>query len=151
MENGRFTEGAQKALQFAKEKAEKLGQNYVGTEHVLYGIVKADEGICKQVFTNHGVTEEAIGTMVEGLVTEGGSSFTQSFDYTPRTKRVLQVSVALARSLGHSYVGCEHLLLAILREGDSIAARMLHELGVSLQQLATDVISAVAPKGQGGG
>ena len=125
MEYERFTEGAQKALAIAQEEAKKLGHNYVGTEHVLLGLAKAEEGVTAKVFRENDITPERVQDLVYRLVGQGDGVFTQAFDYTPRTKRVLQMSVALARSLGHSYVGSEHILLAILRESDGIAARLL--------------------------
>ena len=122
-----FTEGAQKALGIGQEEAKKLGHKYVGTEHVLLGLARAEEGVTAKVFRENDITPERVQDLVYRLVGQGDGVFTQAFDYTPRTKRVLQMSVALARSLGHSYVGSEHILLAILRESDGIAARLLME------------------------
>ena len=149
MEYERFTEGAQKALAIAQEEAKKLGHNYVGTEHVLLGLAKAEEGVTAKVFRENDITPERVQDLVYRLVGQGDGVFTQAFDYTPRTKRVLQMSVALARSLGHSYVGSEHILLAILRESDGIAARLLMEMGVNLNTMNVQILQNIAPTAGG--
>ena len=149
MEYQRFTQGAQQALNYAQENAKKLGQNYVGTEHLLLGLLQAEEGGAAQALKSQGVTVKAVQDLVERLVGRGNYVFTQAFDFTPRTKRVLQVSAVIARQMRHSYIGTEHLLLAILNEEDTVAARILAELGVeankTLQALQK---GAAAPQGQ---
>ena len=149
MEYQRFTQGAQQALNYAQENAKKLGQNYVGTEHLLLGLLQAEEGGAAQALKSQGVTVKAVQDLIERIVGRGNYVFTQAFDFTPRTKRVIQVSAVIARQMGHSYIGTEHLLLAILNEEDTVAARILAELGVeankTLQALQR---GASAPQGQ---
>ena len=149
MEYQRFTQGAQQALNYAQENAKKMGQNYVGTEHLLLGLLQAEEGGAAQALKSQGVTVKAVQDLIERIVGRGNYVFTQAFDFTPRTKRVIQVSAVIARQMGHSYIGTEHLLLAILNEEDTVAARILAELGVeankTLQALQR---GASAPQGQ---
>lgn len=121
----------------------------MGTEHVLLGLAKAEEGVTAKVFRENDITPERVQDLVYRLVGQGDGVFTQAFDYTPRTKRVLQMSVALARSLGHSYVGSEHILLAILRESDGIAARLLMEMGVNLNTMNVQILQNIAPTAGG--
>ena len=132
---GRFTERAQKALIYAQEEARSLGHNYVGTEHLLLGLLREGEGAAAQVLMSMGVDRDKIREQVEKLVGKGSFNFTEGFGYTPRTKRVMELSFYEARNLGHNYVGTEHLLLSLIREGEGVAARILKDSGVDLQQV----------------
>ncbi len=125
MEFQRFTQGAQKALELAQENAQRMGHNYVGTEHLLLGLVQT-EGSAASALQSQGVTPQKISEMIEHIIGRGGVSG-DSFDFSPRTKRILQISAAIARQMGHSYIGTEHLLLALLSEGDTVASRILRE------------------------
>lgn len=137
--NGRFTERAERAIAFSQESAEELGHNYVGTEHLLVGLAREGEGIAARVLQNQGVTEERIIKKIEEIVGLGDGQGQGAQSFTPRTKRVFEISFLEARKMGHNYIGTEHLLLAVLREGESIAVRILVDLGVDIQRLFTEI------------
>ena len=140
---GRFTERAQRALIYSQEEARNLGHNYVGTEHLLLGLLKEGEGAAAQVLQGLGIDSDSIREQVENLVGKGNFNFTEGFGYTPRTKRVMELSFYEARNLGHNYVGTEHLLLSLIREGEGVAARILKDAGVDLQQVREQIIKAL--------
>ena len=145
MDFERFTEGAQQALAIAQEEAKRLGQNYVGTEHLLLGLLKSGDGPAASALAQQGVTAQRVEELVDRLIGKGNYVFTQAFGFTPRTKRVLQLSISAARTLGHNYVGTEHILLALIRETDGVAARILVDLGVDLNRLNADILNAINP------
>jgi ATP-dependent Clp protease ATP-binding subunit ClpC len=144
---GRFTERAQKALIYAQEEARSLGHNYVGTEHLLLGLLREGEGAAAQVLMSMGVDRDKIREQVEKLVGKGSFNFTEGFGYTPRTKRVMELSFYEARNLGHNYVGTEHLLLSLIREGEGVAARILKDSGVDLQQVREQIYKLLKEEG----
>ena len=141
-----FTEKANKALNLAIESAEEMRHNYVGTEHILYGLVKEGSGVAATALNECGVTEDAVREKLESI--NGTMSLVELTpdDFTPRTKRVLRAAVIISSKTGYTYVGTEHLLLAILSESDSYAVAFLEELGVSVERLA----QAVSKGMQGG-
>lgn len=141
-----FTEKANKALNLAIESAEEMRHNYVGTEHILYGLVKEGNGVAATALNECGVTEDALREKLESI--NGTMSLVELTpdDFTPRTKRVLRAAVIISSKTGYTYVGTEHLLLAILSESDSYAVAFLEELGVSVERLA----QAVSKGMQGG-
>lgn len=141
-----FTEKANKALNLAIESAEEMRHNYVGTEHILYGLVKEGSGVAATALNECGVTEDALREKLESI--NGTMSLVELTpdDFTPRTKRVLRAAVIISSKTGYTYVGTEHLLLAILLESDSYAVAFLEELGVSVERLA----QAVSKGMQGG-
>lgn len=141
-----FTEKANKALNLAIESAEEMRHNYVGTEHILYGLVKEGSGVAATALNECGVTEDALRGKLESI--NGTMSLVELTpdDFTPRTKRVLRAAVIISSKTGYTYVGTEHLLLAILSESDSYAVAFLEELGVSVERLA----QAVSKGMQGG-
>lgn len=141
-----FTEKANKALNLAIESAEEMRHNYVGTEHILYGLVKEGSGVAATALNECGVTEDALREKLESI--NGTMSLIELTpdDFTPRTKRVLRAAVIISSKTGYTYVGTEHLLLAILSESDSYAVAFLEELGVSVERL-TQAVS----KGMQGG
>lgn len=141
-----FTEKANKALNLAIESAEEMRHNYVGTEHILYGLVKEGSGVAATALNECGVTEDALREKLESI---NGTMLLVELtpdDFTPRTKRVLRAAVIISSKTGYTYVGTEHLLLAILSESDSYAVAFLEELGVSVERLA----QAVSKGMQGG-
>ncbi|MGI6201095.1 MAG: ATP-dependent Clp protease ATP-binding subunit [Christensenellales bacterium] len=146
----RFTEKAQQAVQYSQEFARKLGQNYVGTEHLLLGLIKVQDGPAAKALASVNVTGEDVLNLLERLIGVGDFHFTDRFDFTPRTKKVLQQSLAEAKSLGNNYVGTEHLLLALIRERDGVAARVLADLGVNLDQLRDLLIESAGSDVKGG-
>ncbi len=136
---GRFTERAQKVLALAQEEAIRLGHNNVGTEHILLGLVREGEGIAAKALSVLGLSPEKIQKEVESLIGKGQESV-QTIHYTPRAKKVIELSMDEARKLGHSYVGTEHILLGLIREGEGVAARVLNNLGVSLNKARQQVL-----------
>ncbi len=136
---GRFTERAQKVLALSQEEAVRLGHNNIGTEHILLGLVREGEGIAAKALQSLGVEVEKIQEEVEKLIGVGKQPM-QSIHYTPRAKKVVELSQDEARKLGHSYVGTEHILLGLIREGEGVAARVLNNLGVSLNKARQQVL-----------
>ncbi|KON82800.1 ATP-dependent protease ATP-binding subunit ClpC [Rossellomorea marisflavi] len=146
---GRFTERAQKVLALAQEEAIRLAHNNIGTEHILLGLVREGEGIAAKALTALGLSPEKIQKEVEGLIGKGTEK-SQTIHYTPRAKKVIELSMDEARKLGHSYVGTEHILLGLIREGEGVAARVLGNLGVSLNKARQQVLQLLGNNDSGG-
>ncbi|MDV2582698.1 ATP-dependent protease ATP-binding subunit ClpC [Alkalibacillus haloalkaliphilus] len=136
---GRFTERAQKVLALSQEEAVRLGHNNIGTEHILLGLIKEGDGIAAKALKSLNVTAEQIQEEVEQLIGTGQSN-QQTIHYTPRAKKVIELSMDEARKLNHSYVGTEHILLGLIREGEGVAARVFNNLGVSLNKARQQVL-----------
>ncbi|WP_018663989.1 ATP-dependent protease ATP-binding subunit ClpC [Heyndrickxia acidiproducens] len=136
---GRFTERAQKVLALSQEEAIRLKHNNIGTEHILLGLVREGEGIAAKALYGLGLSSEKIQEEVENLI-GNGQEISQTIHYTPRAKKVIELSMDEARKLGHSYVGTEHILLGLIREGEGVAARVLTNLGVSLNKARQQVL-----------
>lgn len=136
---GRFTERAQKVLSLAQEEAVRLGHNNIGTEHILLGLIREGEGIAAKAMIALGLGLEKIQDEVESLIGRGQEQPT-NIAYTPRAKKVIELSMDEARKLGHTYVGTEHILLGLIREGEGVAARVLGNLGVSLNKARQQVL-----------
>ncbi|AKO90766.1 ATP-dependent protease ATP-binding subunit ClpC [Priestia filamentosa] len=136
---GRFTERAQKVLALAQEEALRLGHNNIGTEHILLGIVREGEGIAAKALLALNLGTDKVQKEVESLIGRG-QEVAQTVHYTPRAKKVIELSMDEARKLGHSYVGTEHILLGLIREGEGVAARVLNNLGVSLNKARQQVL-----------
>ncbi len=136
---GRFTEKAEKAIANSQESAMQLGHNYVGTEHLLLGLIKEGTGVAAHVLKGEGITEDKVVKEIVDLVGKGESVGQQPLGFTPRTKRVLELSFKEARGMGHNYIGTEHLLLGIIREGESVAVRIMMDLEVDPQKMAGEV------------
>lgn len=138
----KFTNRAKKAIEIANEAAIELGHNYIGTEHVLYGLVKEGNGVASKVLNNQEVTPDNIlDKMVELIGQE--EPIVETLGFTPRTKRVFENAFIEARKLGYNYIGTEHLLIGILREGDCIAARILLELNVNIPRLYNEIVKVI--------
>ncbi len=138
----KFTNRAKKAVEIANEVALQLGHNYIGTEHILYGLVKEGSGVASKVLENQGVKpEDVINVIVDLIGNEEPISGTLGF--TPRTKRVIENAFIEARKLGYNYIGTEHLLIGILKEGDSVAGRILLELDVNISKLYGEIIRVI--------
>ncbi|HOQ07782.1 MAG TPA: ATP-dependent Clp protease ATP-binding subunit [Clostridiales bacterium] len=148
---GRFTEKAEKAISLAQESAARLGHSYVGTEHLLLGLLKEGTGVAARVLQSQGVTEEKIISQIDELIGRGDYNGKGPVDFTPRTKRVLELSLNEARRLGHNYIGTEHLLLGIMREGESVAVRILIDLGVDPHKLFNDIVRMLSEDAPGSG
>lgn len=136
---GRFTERAQRVLALAQEEAVRLGHHNIGTEHILLGLVREGDGIAAKALTALGLSSDKIQMEVEALIGRGQDGAT-TIHYTPRAKKVIELSMDEARKLGHSYVGTEHLLLGLIREGEGVAARVLNNLGISLSKARQQVL-----------
>jgi ATP-dependent Clp protease ATP-binding subunit ClpC len=136
---GRFTERAQKVLALAQEEAVRLGHNNIGTEHILLGLIREGEGIAAKALLALGLGLEKIQDEVESLIGRGQEQPT-NIAYTPRAKKVIELSMDEARKLGHTYVGTEHILLGLIREGEGVAARVLNNLGISLNKARQQVL-----------
>lgn len=141
---GRFTEKAEKSINLSQEAAIQLGHNYVGTEHLLLGLVKEGTGVAARVLQGQGITEEKIRKEIDELIGHGDNAGKQPLDFTPRTKRVLELSLVEARRFGHNYIGTEHLLLGIMREGESVAVRILIDIGVDPQKMFNEIIRMIS-------
>ncbi|EPY06912.1 Clp protease ClpX [Paenibacillus sp. E194] len=136
---GRFTERAQKVLALAQEEAVRLGHNNIGTEHILLGLIREGEGIAAKALVALGLGLEKIQDEVETLIGRGQEQ-PLNIAYTPRAKKVIELSMDEARKLGHTYVGTEHILLGLIREGEGVAARVLNNLGISLNKARQQVL-----------
>ncbi len=144
----KFTERAKKVLVYAQDEATRFNHNYIGTEHLLLGLVREGEGIAAQVLTNLGVELNKVRSAVEFIIGRGERMVVGEISLTPRAKRVIELSIEEARRLGHNYIGTEHLLLGLVREGEGIAAGVLESLGVNLEKVRAQVVQVVS-QGQG--
>ena len=136
----RFTEGARRAMVLAQECAKKLNHNYVGSEHLLAGLLCERDGAAAKALMRFGVTESDVMNAVSLIPNASVRQFTDSFGYTPSTKKILEMSLYEAKELKNSYIGTEHILLAIINERGCAAAHVLSELGVDLNMLRKAVV-----------
>src|SRR4051794_27677542 len=140
--SNRFTERAQRVILIAQEEAKRLNHDYVGTEHILLGLIALGEGVAAQVLANLGVDLRRVRTEIEKIVGTGDNvMLLGEIPFTPRAKKVLELAVEEAQNMGHNYVGTEHLLLGLIREEEGVAARVLENLGVRLDVVREEVIS----------
>src|SRR5439155_21185051 len=130
----KFTERARRVLTLAQEEALRFNHNYIGTEHLLLGLVREGEGVAAKVLANLGVELNKVRSAVEFIIGRGDRAVMGEIGLTPRAKKVIELSVDEARRLRHHYIGTEHLLLGLVREGEGIAAGVLESLGVSLDK-----------------
>ena len=135
----RFTEKAERAIELAQSSAMILGHNYVGTEHLLLGIVKEGSGVAARVLSSYAITDEKVFKEVETLIGKGESIQEEPAGFTPRTKRVVEIGFLEAKRRGQNFIGTEHILLGILREGENVAVRVLLNLGIDPQKLLSDI------------
>ena len=136
----RFTEKAIKVIMLAQEEARRLGHNFVGTEQVLLGLIGEGTGIAAKTLKSMGVNLKDARVEVEKIIGRGSGFVAVEIPFTPRAKRVLELSWDEARQLGHNYIGTEHLLLGLTREGEGVAARVLENLGVDLNKIRSNVV-----------
>ena len=140
--SNRFTERAQRVILIAQEEAKRLNHDYVGTEHILLGLIALGEGVAAQVLANLGVDLRRVRAEIEKIVGTGDNvMLLGEIPFTPRAKKVLEYAVEEAQNMGHSYVGTEHLLLGLIREEEGVAARVLENLGLRLDVVREEVIS----------
>jgi ATP-dependent Clp protease ATP-binding subunit ClpC len=148
----KFTERVRKVIYLAREEAARLQHDYIGTEHLLLGVIREGEGIAATVLNNLGLDLDRIRQEVENMVSPSGGTMTiGEIPFTPRAKRVLELAVEEARTLGHNYVGTEHLLLGLIREGEGVAAKVLLELGVDRKRVREETLKLLGgtPSGPG--
>ena len=138
----KFTNRAKKALEIANDVALELGHNYIGTEHLLYGLIKEDTGVAARVLQNQEIDADSIIAKIEELIGVE-EPLNETLGFTPRTKRVIENAFIEARKLGYNYIGTEHLLIGLLREGDSIAVRILLDLNVNIPKLYNEIIKVI--------
>ena len=140
----KFTERARKVLTLAQEEAQRFNHNYIGTEHLLLGLVREGEGVAAKVLANMGVELNKVRSAVEFIIGRGDRMVMGEIGLTPRAKKVIELAVDEARRLNHHYIGTEHLLLGLVREGEGIAAGVLESLGVSLDKVRAQVIHVLS-------
>ncbi|NLA27025.1 MAG: AAA family ATPase, partial [Firmicutes bacterium] len=143
----RFTERAQQVLVLAQEEAKRLSHNFIGTEHLLLGLVREGSGIAARALQNMNVDLNRVRSEVERITPKGDKLFFQGITYTPRAKRVVELSIEESQNLGHNYVGTEHILLGLLREGEGIAAQVLTNLDIDLKRARKEVIQLLGGEG----
>ncbi|MEK7813902.1 MAG: ATP-dependent Clp protease ATP-binding subunit [Candidatus Desantisbacteria bacterium] len=147
----RFTERARRVLGLAQEEAKRLGHDYVGTEHMLLGLVREGEGVAAEVISNLGISLESIRIEVEKVAPKGSEMLTYGdVPFTPHAKKVLELSVEEARRLGHNYIGTEHLLLGLIREGEGIGSKVLINLGINLDTVRDEAMNLLGGGVPGG-
>ena len=138
----KFTNKAKKVIEIANDVSVELGHNYIGTEHILYGLVKEGEGIAAKVLNNKGITEEKVRVKIEEILGIG-RDIKETLGFTPRTKRVLENAFLEAKRIGYNYIGTEHLLLAIMKEGDCVAVRIITELNVEISKIYNEIAKVI--------
>ncbi len=144
----KFTERARRVLTAAQEEAQHLNHNYIGTEHILLGLIREEEGVAAKVLTSMGVTLTKVRSAVEYIIGRGEKPTTGEIGLTPRAKRVIELAIDEARRLGHNYIGTEHLLLGLLHEGEGVAAGVLESFGITLEQTRAEVVRALSQGAQ---
>ncbi|NNE74039.1 MAG: AAA family ATPase, partial [Acidimicrobiales bacterium] len=151
----RFTDRARRVVVLAQEEARLLNHNYIGTEHILLGLIHEGEGVAAKALESLGISLEAVRSQVEEIIGQGGSSPSGHIPFTPRAKKVLELSLREALQLGHNYIGTEHILLGLIREGEGVAAQVLVKLGADLSRVRQQVIQLLSgysgPSGSGSG
>ena len=138
----KFTNKAKKVIEIANDISVELGHNYIGTEHILYGLVKEGEGIAARVLNNKGITDEKVRVKIEEILGVG-REIKETLGFTPRTKRVLENAFLEAKRIGYNYIGTEHLLLAIMKEGDCVAVRIITELNVEISKIYNEIAKVI--------
>ena len=155
----RFTERARKVLVLSQDEAAKLGHDYVGTEHLLLGLVAEGEGVAAKALAALNINLDSLRAQVESTIGRGSATDFESMGYTPRAKKAIELSLEEAAALGHSYIGTEHLLLGLIKEGEGVAAQVLKGMGANLVDVRQKVIellggyamSGQAPQPKAGG
>jgi ATP-dependent Clp protease ATP-binding subunit ClpC len=136
----RFTDRARRVMVLAQEEARMLNHNYIGTEHILLGLLGEAEGVAAKALESLGISLAAVRQQVEEIIGQGQQAPSGHIPFTPRAKKVLELAQREARALGHSYIGTEHILLGLIREGDGVAAQVLVNLGADLNRVRQQVV-----------
>ncbi len=139
----RFTDRARRVVVLAQEEARRLGHNYIGTEHILLGLLREDEGVAAQALRALDISLEAVRREVQEIIGESQRMPSGHIPFTPRAKKVLELSLREALQLGHNYIGTEHILLGLIREGEGVAAQVLVKLGADLNRVRQQVIQLI--------
>jgi ATP-dependent Clp protease ATP-binding subunit ClpC len=139
----RFTDRARRVVVLAQEEARMLSHNYIGTEHILLGLAHEGEGVAAKALEGLGIHLEAVRQQVEQIIGKGQQAPSGHIPFTPRAKKVLELSLRESLQLGHDYIGTEHILLGLIREGDGVAAQVLVRLGADLNRVRAEVIKLV--------
>jgi ATP-dependent Clp protease ATP-binding subunit ClpC len=140
----RFTDRARRVIVLAQEEARKLNHNYIGTEHILLGLIHEGEGVAPQALSELGISLQSVRLQVEEIIGQGTAAPSGHIPFTPRAKKVLELSLREALQLGHNYIGTEHILLGLVREGEGVAAQVLQKLGAGLDRVREEVIRLLA-------
>src|SRR4249919_207753 len=140
----RFTDRARRVVVLAQEEARMLNHNYIGTEHLLLGLIHEGEGVAAKALESMGISLEAVRSQVEEIIGQGQAAPTGHIPFTPRAKKVLELSLREALQLGHNYIGTEHILLGLIREGEGVAAQVLQKLGADLNRVRQTVIQLLS-------
>ena len=136
----RFTDRARRVVVLAQEEARMLNHNYIGTEHILLGLIHEGEGVAAKALESLGISLEAVRQQVEEIIGQGQQAPSGHIPFTPRAKKVLELSLREALQLGHNYIGTEHILLGLIREGEGVAAQVLVQLGADLNRVRQQVV-----------
>ncbi|MGH3140485.1 MAG: Clp protease N-terminal domain-containing protein, partial [Gaiellales bacterium] len=145
----RFTERARQVVVLAQDEARTLKHNYIGTEHILLGLLREEEGLAARVLDTLDITVEEVRAQVARIVGQGDEVTTGQIPFTPRAKKVLELALREALSLGHNYIGTEHILLGLLREGEGVAARVLKSLDVDIERCRSEILAELDPNFSG--
>lgn len=140
----KFTERARKVFSSAQEEAQRFQHNYIGTEHLLLGLVREEEGVAAKVLHQLGVELRAVRDAVEFIIGRGDRIVLGEIGLTPRAKKVIELAIDEARRMNHHYIGTEHLLLGLVREGEGIAAGVLESMGVTWEKARTQTIQLLS-------
>jgi len=140
----RFTDRARRVVVLAQEEARGLNHNYIGTEHILLGLIHEGEGVASKALESLGISLEAVREQVQEIIGQGQQAPTGHIPFTPRAKKVLELSLREALQLGHNYIGTEHILLGLIREGEGVAAQVLVKLGADLSRVRQQVIQLIS-------
>src|SRR5213083_2942335 len=145
----RFTERARQVVVLAQDEARALKHNYIGTEHILLGLLREEEGLAARVLESLDITVEEVRAQVARIVGQGDEVTTGQIPFTPRAKKVLDLALREALSLGHNYIGTEHILLGLVRENEGVAARILLDLGADAEKVRDEIIRTLSGSGSG--
>src|SRR6187200_729602 len=140
----RFTDRARRVVVLAQEEARMLNHNYIGTEHILLGLIHEGEGVAAKALESMDISLNAVREQVQEIIGEGSHAPSGHIPFTPRAKKVLELSLREALQLGHNYIGTEHILLGVVREGEGVAAQVLVKLGADLSRVRQEVIGLMS-------
>ena len=144
----RFTDRARRVIVLAQEEARMLNHNYIGTEHILLGLIHEGEGVAAEALESLGISLDAVRQQVEEIIGRGQQAPFDVIPFTPRSKKVLELSLRESQQLGHNYIGTEHILLGLIREGEGVAAQVLVKLGADLNLVRHEVTQLLAAAGR---